>query len=151
MGKRGPKKGAKNAGRPPLELDETLFIKYCKWGGTLQTIADYFDCDMDTVNAWCKRKYGKTFSEVYKKHSAGLKLTLRGAQIRTALGQEEKVEYLPDGTKVIHKGYPPNPMMQVWLGKNMLGQTDQPIDESKKEEYKPLPSMALDDEDKEAS
>ena len=35
MGKRGPKPGAKNAGRPPVELDEKMFIKYCQRGCTL--------------------------------------------------------------------------------------------------------------------
>jgi hypothetical protein len=50
--------------------------------------------------------------------------------------------------KAAEKG---NVSMLIWLSKQHLGMSDEPIDESKKEEYKPLPSMALDDEDKEAS
>ena len=145
MGKRGPKKGAPNAGRPLKEIDQSLFEKYCRYGGTLEEIADYFECDADTINAWCKRTYKQTFSEVLKKHGAFLNLSLRRAQLRSALGSDEKIEYLPDGTKIVTKGQTPSIPMQIWLGKQRLGQTDQPVDESKPEKYQPLQSMSPDE------
>jgi len=145
MGKRGPKPGAKNAGRPCKDFDQELFLKYCKYMCTQEEIADFFKCDVDTINAWCKRTFKETFSEVYKKNQSFTKISLRRAQIQTALGKEEKTEYLPDGGKIVTKGIAPNPMMQVWLGKQYLGQSDQPVDESKKEEYHRLPTMQSDE------
>jgi len=143
VGKRGPKPGT--GGRPRKDLDEKLFIKYCKYGATQTEISDYFDCDVNTINAWCKRTYKQTFSEVYKKHTAFLNLSLRGAQIRMAIGVEERTEYLKDGTKIVYKGQAPNAMMQVWLGKQRLGQSDQPADETRTEQYTPPMSMVVDD------
>ena len=145
MGKRGPKPGAKNAGRPKIELDEKMFIKYCQNGSTLEAIAYYFECDMDTVNAWCKRKYKKTFSEVYKKHGALLDGKLRSAQIRSALGEPARTVTEPDGTVIEYKGLAPSVAMQIWLGKQRLGQVDQPVDESREERYERLPTMTADD------
>ena len=147
MGKRGPKPGAKNAGRPPVELDEKMFIKYCQRGCTLDEISYYFEVDENTLNAWCLRTFNKTFSGVYKKHGAILNSMLRKAQINMALGVEERVEYPPEGGKIIHKGQPPNASMQIWLGKQRLGQSDQPVDESRQEVYKELPSLTQDDDD----
>ena len=79
------------------------FEKLCALQATIEEIAGFFDCDEDTVNAWCKRVYGETFSVVFKSKSAQGKLSLRRTQFKLA----EK-----------------SAAMAIFLGKNMLGQTD---------------------------
>jgi hypothetical protein len=49
------------------------------------------------------------FSEYYEQKKGVGKIALRRAQMRTAIG---------DGSN------PGNPTMQIWLGKNLLGQVD---------------------------
>jgi hypothetical protein len=71
-------------------------------------IAEWFDVNEDTL------RYN--FKSYLTKARAHLKQRLRQAQIRTAM----------EG----------NPTMLVWLGKNMLGQSDNPYNS---EEDKPLP------------
>lgn len=98
--------GAK-MGRPPVELDIKAFENLCSMQCTREEIADFFKVDEDTVTAWCKRHYGDTFSVVYKKLSAKGKISLRRAQFRLA----EK-----------------NTSMAIFLGKQYLGQRDNPAE-----------------------
>lgn len=90
-------------GRPPKELDKKQFEKLCALQATLEEIAGFFDCDENTVNAWCNRVYNADFSVVFKSKSAQGKLSLRRTQFKLA----EK-----------------SAAMAIFLGKNMLGQTD---------------------------
>lgn len=90
-------------GRPPKEIDKKQFEKLCALQATLEEVAGFFDCDQDTVNKWCTNVYGTTFSDVFKSKSATGKLSLRRTQFKLA----EK-----------------SAAMAIFLGKNMLGQTD---------------------------
>lgn len=90
-------------GRPKKQIDEDQFKKLCALQCTLGEIAGFFDCSEDTIQNWCKRTYGETFSAVYKTYSAAGKVSLRRFQFKLA----EK-----------------NPGMAIFLGKNWLGQTD---------------------------
>lgn len=90
-------------GRPKKLIDKTQFEKLCGFQCTLEEIAGFFDCSMDTIERWCKREYKMTFAETYKKTSYMGKLTLRRAQFKLA----EK-----------------NASMAIWLGKQYLGQKD---------------------------
>lgn len=89
--------------RPRKQIDENIFINLCGLQCTLEEIAGVFDCSEDTIERWCKRTYGISFAETYKKHSAKGKISLRRAQFKLA----EK-----------------NASMAIFLGKNYLGQTD---------------------------
>lgn len=91
-------------GRPRIEIKEEDFEKLCAMQCTLVEIAGFFDCCEDTVENWCKKNYGETFSEVYKKKSAKGKISLRRSQF-----------------KVADSG---NASMLIWLGKQYLGQSD---------------------------
>jgi hypothetical protein len=71
--------------------------------------------------------------DIYKKCQEKLKRTLRHAQIQTALGvpteyvrdDDGKIQTDKYGKPYIQRyGAAPNPAMQIFLGKNMLGQTD---------------------------
>lgn len=90
-------------GRPKKQIDKDTFEKLCGIQATEQEIASFFDCTDDTLNRWCKETYQLTFSDTYKKYSAGGKMSLRRAQFRLA----EK-----------------NAAMAIFLGKQYLGQRD---------------------------
>lgn len=90
-------------GRPRKEIDEKTFENLCKIQCTESEIAGIFECSIDTVNLWCKRTFGMTFTDTYKRFSDQGKASLRRMQFKLA----EK-----------------NPGMAIFLGKNLLGQTD---------------------------
>lgn len=90
-------------GRPLKQIDQKTFENLCKIQCTEREIAGVFECHIDTVDAWCKRTYGVGFSDTYKMFSDQGKASLRRIQFKLA----ER-----------------NPSMAIFLGKNMLGQTD---------------------------
>ena len=90
-------------GRPPIPIDQKQFENLCAMQCTEEEIAAWFKCSIDTINNWCKKVYDKTFSDTYKVYSANGKISLRRAQMKLA----EK-----------------SAAMAIFLGKNMLGQTD---------------------------
>ena len=94
-------------GRPKKEIDKKIFENLCGLQCTLEEIAGVFDCSVDTIERWCKREYKETFAEVYKKHSAKGKTSLRRIQFKLA----EK-----------------SAAMAIFLGKNYLGQKDSIIE-----------------------
>ena len=94
-------------GRPRKEIDKKIFENLCGLQCTLEEIAGVFDCSVDTIERWCKREYRETFAEVYKKHSAKGKTSLRRIQFKLA----EK-----------------SAAMAIFLGKNYLGQKDNIIE-----------------------
>ena len=73
--------------------------KLAALGCTNLEIATWFDINKDTLSY--------TFGEILDKGREDLKVRLRQAQLKLALGG--------------------NPTMLIWLGKQILGQTDQPI------------------------
>ena len=93
-------------GRPKKIINEDEFKKLCGMQCTLEEIAGFFDCSQDTIERWCKREYGASFAETYKKHSSVGKISLRRAQMRLA----ER-----------------SAAMAIWLGKQYLGQHDEAI------------------------
>ena len=104
--KAATEKPKNKGGRPQIVIDQTLFEKLCGLQCTLEEIAGVLSCSMDTVERWCKRTYNESFAEVYKKHSATGKTSLRRAQFKLA----EK-----------------SAAMAIWLGKQYLGQRDRDI------------------------
>lgn len=104
------KKAKKKMGRPLKQIDKKIFEGLCRIQCTQEEIADAFDCDVDTLTAWCKRTYldsngdGMTFSDVFRKKRGQGKVSLRRMQWKTAEAG--------------------NVTMQIFLGKNLLGQSD---------------------------
>lgn len=94
----------KKMGRPRKEIDYDNLAELCKLQCTLEEVAGFFHCSPDTINNWCHREHDCTFSEIYKKESQEGKISLRRAQIKTAM-----------------KG---NATMLIWLGKQYLGQKE---------------------------
>lgn len=91
-------------GRPRIEISKDDFEKLCGICCTLTDIAGFFNCSEDTIENWCKREYGDTFSEVYKKKSSVGKVSLRRKQYEVAMKGDRS--------------------MLIWLGKQMLGQKE---------------------------
>ena len=91
------------AGRPRKEIDKREFEKLCALQCTMSEISAWFECDKKTLIAWCERTYNAEFSTVFKEKSETGKISLRRRQWQLA----EK-----------------SPAMAIFLGKNILGQTD---------------------------
>ena len=91
-------------GRPRKQIDKTEFEKLCFLQCTQNEFCSWFEISEDTLNRWCKENYdGKTFAEVFRiKRENGI-ISLRRTQFQLA----EK-----------------SPAMAIFLGKNLLGQTD---------------------------
>ena len=103
--RKGVNKVAKKMGRPEKKIDQKLFENLCSIMCTEEEIAGIFECSIDTINNWCKKTYGCTFSDIYKNKSSKGKTSLRRWQFKAAEGG--------------------NVSMMIWLGKNLLGQRDQ--------------------------
>ena len=91
--------------RPRKEIDRTEFEKLCGLQCTKEEICGWFDVTDKTLDSWCKREYKRGFSDVFaEKRDAG-KISLRRAQFHLA---------------------ETNATMAIWLGKQYLGQRDNP-------------------------
>lgn len=93
-------------GRPKIAIDKEQFTKLCSMFCTEEEIAGFFDCSVDTIERFCKREFNTTFAEAYKKGSALGKMSLRRTQFEWAKK---------------------SPAMAMFLGKNYLGQSDNPV------------------------
>lgn len=93
-----------NMGRPELEVDWELAEKLAFIQCTAAEIADALKVSEATMLRRCKELYDCTFAEWIQQKGAGGRSSLRKMQFDTA-----------------KKG---NVIMQIWLGKNWLGQKD---------------------------
>lgn len=91
-------------GRPLIDIDQKHFESLCGFQCTEEEICSFFHVTDKTLAAWCKRTYGRRFSEVFREKKALGKMSLRRAQMQAAIGG--------------------NTTMMIWLGRNLLGQTD---------------------------
>ena len=108
-------------GRPLLPIDRDTFSKLCAIQCTEAETASVLGVSVDTLGRWCKKTFGLTFAEVYKKESAGGRASLRRAQF--AMAQK-------------------SPVMAIWLGKQILGQRDLPEHEESGEMAQMLEFMS---------
>ena len=94
----------KKMGRPKKIINKKTFEGLCSIQCTYLEICDILEVSDKTLNNWCRETYKQTFSEVFKKKSATGKASLRRMQYKNA-----------------ENG---NATMQIWLGKQYLGQKD---------------------------
>ena len=99
-------------GRPTKDIKKMDFEKLCALQCTQQEICDFFEVDHKTLTKWCKRTYKKEYSQVYSEKKTGGKISLRRMQFRLA----EK-----------------SAAMAIFLGKNILGQSDFPENDDNEE------------------
>lgn len=102
----------KKLGRPKIQIDQKSFEELCKMQCTELEICGFFGCCDETLNSWCKKTYKKTFQECFEVLRQGGKASLRRSQWLMA-------EH--------------NAAMAIFLGKNYLGQSDDPLKYKKDE------------------
>jgi hypothetical protein len=110
-------KGTSNAGRKQLPIDWETAQKLASIQCTGEEVAAILEISYDTLERAIKRKYRTNFAEWYKKYGAQGKASLRRKQYQVAM-----------------QG---NTAMLIFLGKNLLDQSDNKADEVK--ESIPLP------------
>ena len=101
----GRKPTGRPVGRPPKEFDPEIFEGLCRLVCTWDEIESVLRADRNTINAWCERTFGVDFSTAYKKFSAAGKIAIRRNQFHLSKT---------------------NATMAIWLGKQWLGQKDDP-------------------------
>lgn len=103
--------------RPEKEIDKKTFEGLCNLQCTEEEICGFLNVTDKTLVKWCKKTYGLGFSDTFKKYSQGGKVSLRRSQFRMA---------------------ETNSTMAIWLGKQYLGQRDNPeesLDQEDTESY----------------
>ena len=97
-------------GRPKKEFDKKVFQDLVGLGCTQEEICWFFrdetgkSANIDTLTRWCKREFGMTFQEYFRQNGCmALKIQLRRNQMNLSKTSAA---------------------MAIFLGKNMLGQTD---------------------------
>lgn len=101
--------------RPRKKINKKQFESLCAIQCTQEEICSVLDVSDKTLYKWCKENYNENFSVVFKqKREFGL-MSLRRKQMESALNG--------------------NTTMQIFLGKNLLKQSDTPtLDEIKLKE-----------------
>ena len=93
--------------RPKKYINKKQFESLCAIQCTKEEICDVLDVTEKTLNRWCKEEYGENFSLVFRQKKSLGKTSLRRHQWKLA----EAGNYT----------------MQIWLGKQMLGQSESPL------------------------
>lgn len=90
-------------GRPRIPIDWKEFDKLCELQCTQSEIASWFDCSPDTIDRAVRREHDIGFAEYFELKRGKGKISLRRKQWQLADN---------------------NASMAIFLGKNILGQTD---------------------------
>ena len=101
-----------NKGRPRIEIDRKSFVDLVGLGCTQDEICWFFRDDSgkpiseDTLTRWCKREFGKSFADYRNQNGLmALKIKVRRNQLKLS---EHSAS------------------MAIWLGKQYLGQVENP-------------------------
>ena len=114
-------------GRPKKEINKKQFESLCGIQCTLEEICDVLGVTDKTLNTWCKKEYGTTFSEVFRQKRSLGKASLRRSGFEMA--------------KTV-------PSVHIFYAKNFLGMTDK-IEQvvTQIEDLTPLADMLNDADD----
>ena len=105
--KPNPKKPKKPVGRPRIELDPKQAKIFGYFRATYDTMAEQIGCHVDTIRAAMQDEKSE-FSKAYKNGFSSMKMKLSEAQVKTAIEEH-------------------NSTLLVWLGKQYLGQVENPL------------------------
>lgn len=103
----------KKMGRPVKNFDKKQFVDLIGMGCTQEEIAWWFrdetgkPANIDTITRWCVREFGLTFQE-YSKQNKGVMARIKLRQNQLKLSEKSAA-------------------MAIWLGKQMLGQREDPL------------------------
>ena len=95
---------ARGVGRPQKEIDWHEFDKLCEIQCTLREIAAWFECSEDTIERRVEKTHGVKFAEYFDQKAVTGKISLRRKQFQVAMGGDR--------------------VMLIWLGKQLLNQTE---------------------------
>ena len=105
---------AKKLGRPRIEIDKRTFVDLVGLGCLQDEICWFFrdengkPISEDTLTRWCKREFGMTFADYRNQNGMmAMKIKLRKNQLKLS---EHSAS------------------MAIWLGKQLLGQMENPND-----------------------
>lgn len=90
-------------GRPKKEINKKVFENLCFIQCTIEEVCAVLDVTEKTLEAWCKKEYGATFSKVFAQKREVGKMSLR----RSGFQMAQK-----------------NPTVHIFYAKNHLGMTD---------------------------
>ncbi|WP_371025427.1 hypothetical protein LZ906_017340 (plasmid) [Paraclostridium ghonii] len=93
--------------RPKKIIEQKQFESLCAIQCTQEEICNILDVTDKTLTRWCRETYNLSFSEVYQQKRDLGKMSLRRQQFKLA-----------------EKG---NSTMQIWLGKQVLNQSESPV------------------------
>ena len=92
--------------RPRLEIDWDEVEKLCALHCTAEEIANFINVSTDTLSRRIKEQYNMSFIDYYSKYSHRGNVSLRRKQMELAMSGDR--------------------VMLIFLGKNYLGQSDNP-------------------------
>lgn len=98
------------------KVDIKKLKELCSIGCTMAEAESVLKVDDLTITKALKHFEGKTWKQFFKEHSTGFKMSLRRLQMRSAEG-----DFDIDNNKY---NVLPSVPMQIWLGKQFLGQKD---------------------------
>ena len=113
-----------NTGRPRKVIKQEQFEAMCQIQATQEEITLVLGVTDKTLNAWCRRTYGKRVSDVFREKRSAGKISLRRKQWKLA-----------DRSAA----------MAIFLGKQFLGQTDKTEMEVSAEVQNPLRGISTED------
>ena len=116
--KSGAPKGNQNAKK---FIDWELIDNLLNIGCIGEEIARVLGVDYDTIANQCKKKYGILFSDYIKKGNEEFRVSLKRIQYRSAFGIRMKSK---EGNTLQSYLLKPSVTMQIWMGKQYLGQSD---------------------------
>ena len=93
--------------RPKKVINQKQFESLCAIQCTQEEICNVLDVTDKTLTRWCNEVYNLSFSEVYEQKRDIGRMSLRRNQFKLAEGG--------------------NTTMQIWLGKQILKQSESPI------------------------
>lgn len=68
--------------RKAKKFDRNIFERLCRLQCTRDEICYVFGTTDKTLGGWCRREYGKAFTEIYAEKSEGGKISKRRAEKR---------------------------------------------------------------------
>jgi hypothetical protein len=90
--------------RPLAKINWEEFDKLAAMQATLEEVSGWFGVSEDTIERACKREKNLSFADYWRQKAGKGRISLRRAQWQNALGG--------------------NATLQIWLGKQHLGQRD---------------------------
>lgn len=116
-------------GRPKKDISKKSFESLCEIQCTLSEIAAFFNCSEDTIERWCVTEYSMSFADIFAIKRGKGKISLRRKQWKLA---------------------DTSAPMAIWLGKQYLGQKDDPGVNAPQQALPPVNIIIADCEAKDA-